>query len=119
MEGLVINTELLKGNMTTLVLVCLQKRDMYGYDLVKELQDLSGGVLEVKEGTLYPLLHSLEKDKAIESYWEEREGERRRKYYRIAKEGKKLLKARAADWQTFRKFMDHALSDAKFTGVWV
>ncbi len=54
-----INTELLKGNLTTLVLVCLQKRDMYGYDLVKELQELSKGALEVKEGTLYPLLHSL------------------------------------------------------------
>lgn len=114
-----INTELLKGNMTTLVLACLQKRDMYGYDLVKELQDLSRGSLEVKEGTLYPLLHSLEKDKAIESYWEEKEGERRRKYYRLAKEGRKLLKTRTADWQNFRKFMDHALSDVKFAGVLV
>ncbi len=71
-----INTELLKGNMTTLVLACLQKRNMNGYDLVKELQTLSKGQLEVKEGTLYPLLHALEKDKAIESNLEEKEGER-------------------------------------------
>jgi PadR family transcriptional regulator, regulatory protein PadR len=109
-----INKELLKGNMTTLVLVCLKNRDMYGYDLIKELQDRSGGVLEVKEGTLYPLLHSLEKDKAIESYWEEKIGERRRKYYRIGKLGKKLLKDRAAEWLTFRKLMDHALAGVKY-----
>jgi len=111
-----INTELLKGNMTTLVLVCLKKRDMYGYDLVKELNELSGGLLEVKEGTLYPLLHSLEKNHAIESYWEEKPGERRRKFYRLAKEGRKLLKERTAEWVVFRKLMDHVVSAAKFAG---
>jgi DNA-binding PadR family transcriptional regulator len=112
----VINTELHKGNLTTLVLVCLQKRDMYGYDLVKELASVSDGALDIKEGTLYPLLHALEKDKAIESYWEEKAGERKRKYYRIAKEGKKLLKARATDWTAFKKLMDSVLSEAKLRG---
>lgn len=113
-----INTELLKGNMTTLVLICLKKRDMYGYDLVKELQLLSKGALDVKEGTLYPLLHSLEKSEAIEAYWEEKTGERKRKYYRLSKEGRKLLKERSDEWQVFRKFMDQALSTIKFMEVY-
>ena len=56
---------------------------MYGYELVKELEKRSGNEFSVKEGTLYPALHKLEKQEYIECYWQEQEKGPARKYYRI------------------------------------
>ena len=74
-----VNKELLKGNAQTLVLKVLSQREMYGYQLTQELAKSSAGSFELKEGTLYPLLHSLETDGAVESFWKDGSGERKRK----------------------------------------
>lgn len=108
-----VSSELLKGNMITLVLKTLQSQSMYGYQIMKELGKLSGGRIDVKEGTLYPILHSLETDGAIESEWSQDEGERRRKYYKLTKTGRALLKERSSQWDAFRKMMDQVLSSEK------
>ncbi len=54
---------------------------MYGYEMIKELELRSEQVFSLKEGTLYPILHALEAEDLIESYWEETESQRKRKYY--------------------------------------
>ncbi|MGE4131681.1 MAG: PadR family transcriptional regulator [Bdellovibrionales bacterium] len=105
-----ISSELLKGSMTTLVLKTLQKKSMYGYQIMKELEHTSNGGIEVKEGTLYPILHALETDGAVESEWSDGLGERKRKYYKITKKGRALLKERASQWAAFRKMMDQVLA---------
>jgi len=105
-----INSELLKGSMVTLILKTLQKKPMYGYQIMKELVGSSGGHLEVKEGTLYPILHSLETDGAVESEWSQDQGERRRKYYKLTKKGRALLKEKASQWEAFRSVMDKVLA---------
>lgn len=105
-----VNPELLKGSMITLVLKALAKRQMYGYEIMKELGRLSGGEIDVKEGTLYPILHQLETDKAIESEWTEGVGERKRKYYRLTRKGRALLKEKASQWESFRKVIDQMLA---------
>ena len=64
-----INKELMKGSTSILILSLLDKEDMYGYQITHELKKLSENVFELKEGTLYPMLHSLENEKGIESYW--------------------------------------------------
>ena len=74
-----INTELLKGSAQTIVLKLLSRTDMYGYQIAQELDGLSEGRFQLTEGTLYPLLHSLEADLSVESYWGEGNGARRRK----------------------------------------
>jgi len=105
-----INSELLKGSMITLVLKALHKRQMYGYEIMKELGQISGGAIEVKEGTLYPILHQLETDGAVEAEWSQEEGERKRKYYRLTKKGRSLLKEKAGQWESFRKVIDRVLA---------
>ena len=107
-----VNKELLKGNAVTLVLKTLQRRDMYGYQLAQEIKKSSSGAFELTEGTLYPILHALETDAAVECYWEE-EGGRKRKYYRLTKAGKGLLKQKTAEWEEFRAALDLVLGGAK------
>ena len=86
-----INKDLMKGSTSILILSLLDREDMYGYQIANELKILSSNVFELKEGTLYPMLHGLENEKAIESYWYDADNGRRRKYYKITEAGKTLL----------------------------
>lgn len=95
------NRELVKGSTSLLLLQLLGERDMYGYELVKELEKRSGNELSVKEGTLYPALHKLEKQEYIEFYWQEQEKGPARKYYRITEAGKDMLLEKTREWNDF------------------
>lgn len=86
-----VNKELLKGSTTMLILNLLDKKSMYGYQMIKELSEKSKNVFELKEGTLYPILHSLEEKGLVESYWEDTLS-RKRKYYSITKLRKENFK---------------------------
>ncbi len=101
-----INKELLKGSTATLVMQLLSRRRMYGYEIIKELEVMSSGVFELREGTLYPILHSLENDKHVVSEWVGEEGCRQRKYYQLTKTGKALLKEKKTEWINFRSAVD-------------
>ncbi|WP_316568976.1 PadR family transcriptional regulator [Neobacillus sp. YIM B06451] len=100
------NRELVKGSTSLLLLQLLADRDMYGYELVKELEARSGNGFTVKEGTLYPALHKLEKQEYIEFYWQEQEKGPARKYYRITEEGRNLLIEKTREWQDFVQMMN-------------
>jgi PadR family transcriptional regulator PadR len=104
-----VNKEMLKGCTVILVLSLLERKSMYGYEMIKELEKKSNGVFAFKEGTLYPILHSLEANNLIESYWDENEGARKRKYYRITEEGKKEVKEKQKEWKVFTEAMDQVL----------
>jgi PadR family transcriptional regulator PadR len=112
-----VNKELLKGSTVILVLSLLQRKPTYGYQMIKELDRESQGVFMLKEGTLYPILHSLEAEGMIESYWEGNEGSRQRKYYRITNKGKSTLKEKQHEWETFRSAVDCILTKEAF--IWV
>ena len=105
-----VNTELLKGNAQTIVLKLLSRVDMYGYQIAQELERISDGRFQLTEGTLYPLLHALEADASVESYWGEGQGARRRKFYRITEKGRGLLRKKAEEWASFRAGMDLVLT---------
>ncbi|WZL71705.1 PadR family transcriptional regulator [Clostridiaceae bacterium 35-E11] len=96
-----INKELIKGSTTMLVLNLLSTSDMYGYQMIKELEKKSDNTFTLREGTLYPILHALENEGMVESYWEKTESARKRKYYRITKSGKKSLVEKQKDWQAY------------------
>ncbi|MED1950169.1 PadR family transcriptional regulator [Brevibacillus centrosporus] len=104
-----INKELMKGSTVILVLTMLEKKAMYGYELIKELERNSNGVFSLKEGTLYPILHTLEAAGIVHSYWQEAEGERKRKYYQITDEGRGHLKDKKEEWVSFRTAVDRLL----------
>lgn len=96
-----INKELMKGSTSLLILSMLEKKDMYGYQIVGELRTKSENVFDLKEGTLYPMLHGLENSKAISAYWYDTDEGRRRKYYKIEKTGRKLLSEKKKEWHTY------------------
>jgi PadR family transcriptional regulator PadR len=104
-----INKELMKGCTVILILSSLERKSMYGYEMIKEIEKKSNGVFEFKEGTLYPILHSLEANNMIESYWDESEGARKRKYYRITVDGKKEVKDKQQEWKMLTEAMDQVL----------
>ncbi|PLR90070.1 PadR family transcriptional regulator [Bacillus sp. T33-2] len=103
------NRELVKGSTSLVLLQLLDERDMYGYELVKELDKRSGHSLQVKEGTLYPALHKLEKQAYIQCYWQEQEKGPARKYYRITEEGRELLEEKTKEWQHFVHVMNKVI----------
>lgn len=96
-----IDKELTRGSTTLMVLGLLARKVMYGYEMIKETEVLSQGVFQFKEGTLYPVLHGLEANGLIESYWSEGETARRRKYYRITKDGIAQLREKQREWAIF------------------
>ncbi|KPV55305.1 DNA-binding protein [Paenibacillus sp. A3] len=107
-----LSKELLKGSTGTMILTLLGRRNMYGYELIKELEKSSGGIFSLKEGTLYPILHGMEAERWVEAYWEEAQG-RQRKYYRITEAGKRYLQEKTAEWKQFRDAVDLVLGEGK------
>ncbi|BDG82034.1 MULTISPECIES: PadR family transcriptional regulator [Bacillus] len=104
-----LNRELIKGSTVILVLTLLNERPMYGYELVKEMGSRSDHELQMKEGTLYPSLHKLERQGYISSYWEKQEKGPDRKYYRITEDGREILAERTKEWSVFSAMMDRML----------
>jgi DNA-binding PadR family transcriptional regulator len=101
MGGLVkVAKDLVAAAATPMVLGILSEGESYGYAILKRINELSGGELEWTEGLLYPLLHRLERLGYVESSWQSVTGERRRKYYRITKQGQTELAEQRRQWDT-------------------
>ncbi len=96
-----IGKSLLSGSTTMLVLKLLDGQDMYGYQMIEELAKRSDHTFELKAGTLYPLLHSLEAKELISSYEKDEDTQRPRRYYQISRKGRKLLAEKQAEWITY------------------
>lgn len=107
-----VRGQLLKGTTTLLVLTVLREGELYGYEIAQRIRDRSGGAFLPSEGSLYPALHALEADGALEASW--REGDRgpRRRYYRITKTGLGMLEAHAQEWASFSLGMARAVGRA-------
>ncbi len=108
-----INKELTKGSTTMLILEMLKDENMYGYNLIKKLSEKSKNVFELKEGTLYPILHGLEENNLITSYWDESSA-KKRKYYSITEKGKKCLKEKKEEWRIFSNSVNQVIGGVSF-----
>ena len=84
-----------------LVLSLLSGEDMYGYQMIVELARRSDHTFDMKEGTLYPVLHGLEKDGYVEAYQQEAPTGRMRKYYHLTRKGGAMLRTEAEAWQSY------------------
>lgn len=93
-----VNKEMMKGSTEILLLSLIEKEDLYGYEIAKRLKEKSNNLYSMGEGTLYPALQRLEKQKLIKSYWGDSESGGRRKYYSITEEGKKELSGKLDEW---------------------
>lgn len=103
--------ELLKGSTYLLILSVLEKEDLYGYAIIRELEMRSEHAFEMSEGTLYPILHALEKENYLEAYWVDA-GSKKRKYYHITKKGLKNLADQKEEWKSFSTSVNKVLNFA-------
>lgn len=106
-------SELVRGNIDSLLLCLLSQKQMYGYQVLKELEGKSNGYFKYKEGTLYPALHRLETDKLITSEWKILPNSRQRKYYSITEKGYKVLIEKRSQLLDFFKAMSRIFQPAK------
>jgi PadR family transcriptional regulator PadR len=95
-----ITKELVAASTEPLILSLLSRGESYGYALIQEVKRLSGEKIEWTDGMLYPVLHRMEREGWIGSRWGEAESGRKRKYYSIKKEGRKLLREKRDQWTT-------------------
>lgn len=90
-----------KGSAELLVLSLLEDQPRHGYDISKLIQIRSGGALRFHVTSLYPLLYRLEKRGWIEGRWVEKAEQRRRRYYSLTAEGRKVLRSQRKSWKDF------------------
>lgn len=104
-----IDRTLISGSMSMLILRLLSEKDMYGYEMIDTLRKRSENVFELKAGTLYPLLHSLEEKNYLTAYEQEVLG-KVRKYYSITKEGRRFLEKKCGEWKLYAKAVTNVLA---------
>lgn len=107
------NKSLISGSTSMLLLNLLSEKDMYGYEMIETLHQRSNHVFDLKAGTLYPLLHSLEEKGYLEAY-DDLESAKPRKYYRITKKGLKYLKAINEEWQEYAQAVKGIIGGVTF-----
>ena len=96
-----IDKSLLSGSTGMLVLSLLRSGDKYGYEMISMLEAISNEVFQMKEGTLYPVLHNLEKQGFVRAYSRETEKGRLRRYYHLTEKGVKQLAEQQEQWECF------------------
>ena len=110
-----INSDLIRGNINTIILKALYDGDRYGYDIIKEIEIKSHGQYILKQPTLYSCLKRLETQGFIEAYWgEQTSNGGRRKYYRLTEEGKEIFKQSQDEYEYSRTVIDNLISDNQY-----
>ncbi|HVP50146.1 MAG TPA: PadR family transcriptional regulator [Candidatus Bathyarchaeia archaeon] len=100
-----------KGTLPTLILEALARETSHGYKIAQQIKERSHGVLDFKEGTLYPALHKLENEGLVESYEGVEKG-RPRRYYRITKKGRAVLTKDREEWRELSRAVNMMLREA-------
>ena len=106
--------EVKKGSAALLVLALVEERPRHGYEISKLIEARSDGALTFRVASLYPMLYRLEKRGWVEGRWVEKAGQRRRRYYKLTREGRRVLSRQRSIWQQFISALDRVagLSEA-------
>ncbi len=105
--------ELITSSTDSLLLCLLSEKNMYGYQIIKELRGRSDGYFNFKEGTLYPALHRLVSSGLIEGKWQMLPSGQQRKYYSITAKGVSVLTEKKLQWQDFLVAMNRIFEPAE------
>lgn len=106
-----VSKDLIAASATPLILAILKENDSYGYAIIKRVKEMSENELVWTEGMLYPVLHRLEEQMLIESYWSKSESGRQRKYYRIKEQGLMELKLQKKQWEIVHSALARTWAD--------
>jgi len=101
----IIAKDLVAASATPLILSILKNGDSYGYEIIQQVKEHSNGLLEWADGMLYPILHRMEKNDFIESYWGKADTGRKRKYYTLQDEGRKELLKMQEQWHQLYTYL--------------
>ncbi|MEF9864193.1 MAG: PadR family transcriptional regulator [Christensenellaceae bacterium] len=101
-----LTSDLVRGHTETIILAQLMKKDSYGYEINKSIQETTNNEYELKEATLYSAFRRLENGGMIESYWGDETTGARRRYYKITILGKALYEKNKEDWTRTKKLID-------------
>lgn len=101
MENILSQTEWKKGSAEMLILSLIEARSRHGYEISKLIEQRSGGAVRFHAASLYPLLYRLERRGWIQGRWVEKSDQRRRRYYRLTRQGRKILAAQLRGWREF------------------
>ena len=105
-------TDLLQGTLDLLILRTLAARPMHGWAISQRIQQVTGDVLQIAQGSLYPALHRLEEEGWIEAEWGSSEANRQAKFYELTRAGRKQLTAEEENWQRISDAVARVLSQA-------
>lgn len=101
-----LNKDLMASSLSPLVLLILRRQESYGYQIIQELREKSGGQLSVAEGTLYPLLKKMEAKEWIEGVWKKAESGRERRYYKLTSKGRQELEQQYSQLNFINQLID-------------
>jgi PadR family transcriptional regulator PadR len=101
MQSKDVGREVKKGSAELLVLALIEDRARHGYEIGKLIEVRSGGVLKFHIASLYPMLYKLERRGLIHGRWVEKPGQRRKRFYRLTPEGRRVLESQRNRWQEF------------------
>jgi len=107
-----MDPELIKGTLSLLILSLLNRRPMYGYEIVTTVAKETEGAFEWKAGSLYPSLHKLEKDGLVKGQWRGDPGSRRRKYYHLTEAGRAVLEEKQESWGRIFRAVNQVLENS-------
>jgi DNA-binding PadR family transcriptional regulator len=93
-----IHKPLVAASLRPFILSILAAGESYGYEIIHRVQQLTAGEIQYTTSTLYPVLHALENDGLLESFWQEVENAPRRKYYRLTAQGRRALEGEKREW---------------------
>jgi transcriptional regulator len=96
-------TDSLQGTLDLLILKTLENGPNHGFGIVSHIQEASSGLLTVEEGSLYPAVHRLERDKCVKAEWKVTENGRRARYYSLTSVGRRRLEDAQESWNTLSK----------------
>ena len=108
--------DLVRGTLNTILLETVSRRPVYGYEICKAVNVKTDGYFNLREGSLYPALHRLEREGLLKSYWEKTDSGRRRKYYQITDIGITELANKRQEWKQFSSAVERVLANMVPTG---
>lgn len=108
-----ISKELVAATSIPIILAILNKEENYGYEIIKQVKEASGGKLQFSDGTLYPILRKLEDKELISSEWRIADNDKRRRYYIITSKGQDQFKKEKVTWEFMYALLNNLWNQSK------
>ena len=105
--------DLLRGHTETIILRILMEGDSYGYEIAKKIVDGGGGIIEVKDATIYTAFRRMEEEGLLATYWGDGVGGARRRYYSITEKGRKSYDLQLKEWEKVDKVLNALIRGEK------